>query len=89
MQWAKENGMLEYPKELVNVAADAGQVKILEWLKENGYCAEWTAEACGKAASRGHLEALKWLYENGCPCDFSTLARWQPKVNKWIEAHNK
>ena len=79
VQWAKENGMLENPKELVNLAASAGEVKILVWLKENGYCEDWTAEACDNAASKGHLEALKWLYENGCPCDFSTLARWQPK----------
>ena len=40
LNWAKENGVLPKPFEMVYTATYVRQLEVLEWLKENGYCEE-------------------------------------------------
>ena len=52
-------------KNVCNVAASRGSVRLLKWARENNRA--WSTYACGYAADNGHLHVLKYLHENGCP----------------------
>ena len=47
------------------VAAKAGHLEVLQWLRENG--CPWDEMTCEYAAKEGHLEVLQWARANGCP----------------------
>ena len=48
-------------------AAEAGQLEVLKWLKERGFCLK--KRVCLVAAKNGYLEVLKWARENGASCE--------------------
>ncbi len=45
-------------------AAAAGNVALLQWLREGG--CPWDEYACTCAAQMGHLSALQWLRSHVC-----------------------
>jgi hypothetical protein len=48
------------------VAAQGGQLEVLQWLHKLGF--PWSEEGiCAAAASGDHLDVLEWARENGCP----------------------
>ena len=53
-------------------AAKGGQLKVLQWLRENE--CPWDELTCRAAADGGQLEVLKWARANGCPWDEKTCA---------------
>lgn len=53
-------------KKIVAYAAECGNLKMIQWLLNNGY--SYNKLACDSAAIGGHLEILKWLIKKGCPC---------------------
>jgi hypothetical protein len=69
-KWLKEINRHHYYISTVYYAANAGQLKTLIWLKENGHHWNTTVMCC--AAEKGHLETLKGLRNNGCPWDERT-----------------
>jgi hypothetical protein len=55
---------------LIVVAARAGQLEILKWLKlQVSLPWKWNTRVCAAAALNGHLEVLKWLRAEGAPWD--------------------
>ena len=52
------------------VAARAGRVDVLRWMRAHGY--GWDANTSAAAAYGGHLHVLKWLRRKGCPHDAET-----------------
>lgn len=57
--------------EECNIAAEEGQLELLQWLHEKGF--EWDAETCSRAARRGQWHVLRYLLKEGCPCNSDTL----------------
>ena len=68
----------EAAKNVCNVAAFRGSVRLLKWARENNVA--WSAVTCHYATSNGHLPALKYLHENGCPWDSYTC--WHAAIQK-------
>ena len=66
-------GRAELTVGLCASAAEGGQLKVLQWLRENE--CPWDEKTCEYAAKGGHLEVLKWARENGCPWDERTCER--------------
>jgi hypothetical protein len=60
----------EAAKNVCNLAAMRGSVRLLKWARENNR--DWSACTCSWAAHNGHLPALKYLHENGCPWNSHT-----------------
>lgn len=56
--------------DLCTFAASKGDIKGLEWCKEN--VLEFNSSACMSAAYFGKFDTLKWLRENQCPWDYRT-----------------
>jgi len=73
MKWAKHEKFLavsrdHFPLSLKKAcfkAAAAGNLEVLEWLREHG--CPWDVHTCSIAAYKGRLAALRWLREHGCP----------------------
>lgn len=67
-------------------AAETGNLKLLQWLKDNGY--PWDHRTCTAAARNGHLEAFIWLRVNGCPYDeqmcIQAAGAEYPNIVEWI-----
>ena len=63
----------EAAKNVCNLAAMRGSVRLLKWTRENNRV--WNAGMCYNAAYYGHLPALKYLHETGCPWDSYTCFR--------------
>lgn len=55
-----------------SVAARAGQLHVLVWLRANG--APWDAGVCAAAAAGGHLHVLRWLRSQSPPCPLDSEA---------------
>jgi hypothetical protein len=54
--------------DLMASAAEAGQLAMCQYLREQG--CPWSPRACLDAARAGHCDVVKWLHGAGCP--------WQP-----------
>ena len=78
-------GRAELTVGLCASAANGGQLKVLQWLRENE--CPWDEDTCTQAANGGHLEVLKWARANGCPWDGWTCtnaaANGHLEVLKW------
>jgi hypothetical protein len=59
-------------KGTIAAAAEAGNLEVLQWLKEELRTLSWTQSACEAAAQGGHLEILQWLRRNSCCWDEGT-----------------
>jgi len=72
------------------IAAEIGNVEILQYLRDIGY--SWNANACGSAAKNGHMDVLKYLHENGCPWDSTTCSDCTKgghlEILKWLHKNN-
>ena len=82
-------GRAELTVGLCASAAKGGQLKVLQWLRENE--CPWEEDTCRAATKGGHLEVLKWARANGCPWDEETCA-WAAEnghleVLKWAHAN--
>ena len=66
LKWGLEEGFFN-PTNCIpcNLAARYGKLKILKWLRCNGF--PWHEYVCSNAAHKGHFELLKWAQQNGCP----------------------
>ena len=63
--WAKKNGFTLFDEYTYVVAATTGNMKIMQWLKDNDIPMD---EACfERAARKGNMEMMKWLKKNKCP----------------------
>jgi len=59
-------------KRLMALAAQHGQLPILQWLRQNG--CPWDAQTPCWAARGGHRDVLEWCHANDCPWDdFTSL----------------
>jgi hypothetical protein len=59
------------PWHLCFLAAENGDIPMLQWLRQTGACgAECDSRACWAAARSGHLATLKWLREQDPPCQW-------------------
>ena len=75
-----QRGHVEFKKYLCEAAVQYGLLKVLKWLRENGF--PWDDQTCAEAAQGGHLEVLKWLRANdGCLLDSRTVL-WAGKAGK-------
>jgi hypothetical protein len=78
LEWLKEKGCPVSPgKErhdgkIFEVAAGTGDVKVMEWLHNNGFA--WDDRAPYEAINRGHREAFEWLKTMECPVDNHMIA---------------
>ncbi len=52
------------------LAAQAGQLRVLQWLRAHHY--DWDTKTCADAAAYRHLDVLCWAHENGCAWDDMT-----------------
>ncbi|MFB1021111.1 MAG: ankyrin repeat domain-containing protein, partial [Flavobacteriales bacterium] len=59
-------------KVLCKRAARDGDLKMLQWARQNG--CPWDESTCAYAAEGGHLKVLQWAFQNGCPWDWRTCA---------------
>jgi hypothetical protein len=59
-------------------ASEGGHLKILKWLKSNGYI--WSI-MCPWAALGGHLKILKWFRTNGC--------KWNDMIVSYAAEHGR
>lgn len=81
--WAKDNGFLWHMnnlsqcQEAAHIAAEKGQLEILQWLHELG-CDFSSERFCTAAAKSGHLDVVRWLPSVGCDWKDSTFA-WAVK----------
>ena len=55
------------------LAAQSGQLSLLQWLQNEAGCSFHT-RTCAEAADHGHLHVLHWLRERKCPWDEWTCA---------------
>ena len=74
-------------------AAEAGDLEILKWIRDNGYRFNrfFDRLVCRAAAKGGHLEIIMWLMEQGSPwdrgvCD-SAARGGHLEVLKWLHYH--
>jgi hypothetical protein len=66
--WAHKNDRAgTYKMDFCAGAAYGGNLKVLQWARENGY--PWDSTTCANAAAGGHLHVLKWARANSCPWD--------------------
>ena len=85
-------GRAELTVGLCASAAEGGQLKVLQWLRENE--CPWDEDTCraGAAAKGCNLEVLKWARANGCPWDESTCeyaaARGYLEMLKWTREND-
>ena len=49
------------------MAAEYGQLQILEWARAQDPPCPWTTDAIEQAERAGHTEVVRWLREHGCP----------------------
>jgi len=66
------NHQRPHPQRVGAEAAKAGNLRVLQWLKEMRCPMVWV---CYGAASAGRLDVLKWARENDCPWDHKTCAQ--------------
>ena len=69
LDWMRVNDCLEISSTDYEVAAAAGGLMTLQWLRANASSPEWSDQPClicCGAAEGGHLDVLKWLVDNGC-----------------------
>jgi ankyrin repeat protein len=71
LQWLKQNKLYSNEPNLIDLAAQIGNVNIVEWLHNNQpqKSFPWspnfaTKDAIDLAARKGHFEVVKWLYKN-------------------------
>jgi hypothetical protein len=55
----------------MNIAAQQGDLKVVQWLHDKTNC-PWNTATCARAAKGGHLHVLKFLRQNGCEWDGRT-----------------
>jgi hypothetical protein len=79
MEWLLQEHAIVMTGDLMASAAEAGQLAMCQYLREQG--CPWSAGACLDAASAGHCEVVRWLHSAGCP--------WQlnPNINDSIVGH--
>ena len=68
----------EAAKNVCNLAAMRGSVRLLKWARENN--PDWSEVTSQLAAWNGHFPALQYLRQNGCPWGSDTC---------FYAAHNK
>lgn len=66
-KWLLEKNIEMGGEYMCQVAASAGQLDMLKWLRAEGY--HWDKSVCSSAVSKSHVDVLKWAIENGCPYD--------------------
>jgi hypothetical protein len=61
LKWARENNYNGNETTTCSCAAFNGQLKILQWLRNQNPPCPWNATTCSEAARGGHLKILQWL----------------------------
>ncbi|KAJ8517994.1 hypothetical protein ON010_g18256 [Phytophthora cinnamomi] len=67
-KWLHDHQGLQYPDNIVDELAQAGNLQVLTWLHKRKE-GKWSKNAMNEAASSGHLDVVKYLHENrreGC-----------------------
>ena len=74
-EWAQRDfGFSQFDERLCSATAEAGNLELLQLLRQRG--CPWTAsDICCKAAAGGHLEVLHWARINGCDWNEETCTR--------------
>ncbi len=72
-----------------SLAAYYGQLRILKWLRANGY--GWNENTCRYAARYGYMHVLQWAHEHGAPwselvCE-DAVHGCELEVLKWLRAN--
>lgn len=91
LRYLQEHGLLRLTTKSVLpwLAARAGQLEILRWLRDGG-CA-FDELTCYSAAMGGHLDVLKWLRAQGCPWEHGDIreavrfAGHPAEMVRWVE----
>jgi hypothetical protein len=96
LQWFLKQPMSQYEwkyriEGVYHSAAEGGQLKIIQWLRENDY--PWDSHVGQYAARGGHLETFVWLHEHGFPLDkdsikatiHSAIAYGHLEILKWLK----
>ena len=65
-----EFGGLRRGTFIASMAAEAGQLAVLQYLCEHG--CPWNARTCSMAAVGGHMDVLRYAYDSGCPWNEAT-----------------
>jgi hypothetical protein len=67
--WVRDPRDLEehYMGDYTDIAADHGDLALLQYLHESGY--EWSEKTTASAAFGRHYDCLDYLREYGCPID--------------------
>jgi hypothetical protein len=78
LKWAVVSCGLPLSGRLLSLAARAGQLEQLSWLRARG--CKWEPcgrgdDCCSSAAAGGHLAVLEWAHENDCPWDYRTCSK--------------
>jgi hypothetical protein len=87
------HGEEKFPR-VSSVAAEYGQLEILQWLRAQIPPCPWSTWTCVSAAKRGHLEMLQWLRAQDPPCpwgeDSCMYAAMNEQLNilKWLRAQD-
>ena len=55
------------------LAAQGGNLEVLQWAREQTPPCPWNVSTCKYAAQGGHLELLQWAHNHGCPWDEDTF----------------
>jgi hypothetical protein len=73
VEWAQKNlGRWSYDMMMCLNAAEAGNLELLTWLRQQK--CPWNVQTANALAARGDLQTLKWAKKNKCPWDKSTAA---------------
>lgn len=61
------------------MAAAAGKLRILQWLRENG--CPWNCETVEFAEMEGHHDVATWAKANGCP-EYPSHESWEDPLSE-------
>ena len=90
LQWAHTNGCPSAEKHTCEIAAQNGNLEILQWVRAQDPPYPWTSSACTRAAEEGHLGVLQWLRTQNPPCPWdkytydAALYSGHDKVAQWV-----
>jgi hypothetical protein len=89
-EWANAKSLKWNDKIVAKSASEAGNAKVLIWMKEHGAAYETFTACAAYAARRGHVPVLEGLERHGIPvtdihtCMYNATANGHVKVLDWL-----
>ena len=71
LQWVRQQPDCPWGVQLCDEAASRGDLRMLQWLRQQKPPCHWKESVSDNAAGGGHLEVLQWLRQQQPPCPWS------------------